>query len=124
MNSTIDKIQMVLNLFEGEIVMDNIGKERVDTAVRNILSGQNNCSTLAKAAASGNGQYFYNAIAPVAAVYASELKDMAKQRDYYSADSESKRFALESIISNMSPKAFPPSVVDAILKAMPGKVWK
>lgn len=103
--------------------MDNVAQERINTVVRNILSGNNNCSTLAKACSSGNGQYFYNAVSPAIAVYASELADMTKQRDNLSVDCEAKRFALESIMSNIDAKELAPSVADAIRKAMPGRHW-
>lgn len=123
MSDALTNIQTVLNLFQGEIIMNNIGQERIDTAVRNILSGNNNCGTLKNAVDTGNGTYFYNAIAPIAAVYASELEDMTKQRNELSIDNERKRFALESIISNMSPNDFPDSVARVIMQAMPGRHW-
>lgn len=118
-----DKIQGVINFFDGEIIMDNIGQDRINAVIRNILSGNNNCSTLAKACYEGNGQYFYNAIAPIVAVYASELADMTRQRNEYSKEYELKRYALESVMSNIPKINVSQNVIDAVEAAMPGRKW-
>ncbi len=76
-------------------------KERVETAVRNILSGNNGCGTLAKAAAEADATYFERAIMPVVEAYEEELKAEKIQRARLLKEIEQKRFALEMVISNL-----------------------
>jgi hypothetical protein len=96
----------------------NTAKTRLETAVSNIMSGDNNCGTLANAALNGDSDYFRDKIRPVVAVYEQEAEDLRQQRDAANRDVELKRFALESILSNMDIPAGP--VKDAVARAMPG----
>ena len=97
----------------------DIKQERLDMAVNNILSGVNACGTLAKAVENGDGKYFRAAIAPIVDAYEEEAAALRRQRDVALADAETKRFALESIASNMT---IPPGPMrDAIGKALPGR---
>lgn len=92
-------------------------EERVETVVRNIMSGDNVCGTLANAALNSDTDYFRRAVQPVVDVYESEASLLRKQRDDALRDAEAKRFALESILSNM---AIPPGPArDAVARAMP-----
>lgn len=118
----IDSIGKVLKLFNGEIEMTDIGKERVDTIIRSIFSGNNACSTLFNAVESGDGQYFYNAIAPTITVYEHEriMKDNTIKR--YLHEIEKKRFALESILTYIDINTIPEHCRDAIREALPGRI--
>lgn len=92
-------------------------QDRIETAVRSIMSGNNACGTL-QSAVTGNGDYFRQAIAPVIQVYDDELKQAQRDQMYASRDAEFKRQALESVISNI--QNLPPDVFSAIARAMPG----
>jgi len=76
-------------------------KERIKTAVDNIMSGNNGCGTLAHAAIQADREYFEKAIAPVVQAYEEEIAAIRQQRDYANRDNEIKRFALESVASNI-----------------------
>lgn len=94
-------------------------KERIDTAVRNILSGNNGCGTLANAAMQGNAEYFAKAIQPVVDTYEQELAEVRQQRDYANRVIEMKRFALEMVVSNITLPEGP--VKEAVKTAIPGR---
>lgn len=98
--------------------MNNIAMDRLETAVNNIMSGNNSCGTLANAALSGDRDYFRAMVAPLVVVYEDEAEALRKQRDDALRDVEAKRFALESVLSNMT---IPPGPArDAVARAMPG----
>ena len=98
--------------------MDAITQERLETAVNNIMSGGNACGTLANAALSGDSGYFRGMIRPVVEAYEEEKAHLIRERDYLSKSDEVRRFALESVLSNMDIPAGP--VMDAIARTMPG----
>lgn len=97
--------------------------ERLETAVRNIMSGDNACGTLANAAYNNDHDYFRRAIAPVVDAYEEEAAALAKQRDDALKDAEAKRYALEFIAQNIggSVQIAEPAIVDAMRKALPGR---
>lgn len=97
--------------------------ERLETAVRNIMSGDNVCGTLANAAYNNDHEYFRRAIAPVVDAYEEEAAALAKQRDDALKDIEAKRFALEFIAQNIggSVQIAEPAIMDAIRTALPGR---
>ena len=80
--------------------MKSIAQDRLETAVRNILSGRNACDALKRAVDAGDAGYFLRAIAPVVAVYEAEAAVIREQRQAALADAETKRQALEYIASN------------------------
>lgn len=92
-------------------------EERIETVVRNIMSGDNVCGSLVKAAADRDQDYFRRAVAPMADVYDAEISLIRKQRDDALKDVEAKRFALESVLSNLDIPFGP--VRDAVARAMP-----
>lgn len=94
-------------------------QERIDTAVRNILSGNNGCGTLARAAMDGDREYFSLAVRPVVDAYEQELAATRQQRDYANRDNEIKRFALETVVSNLTLPEGP--VKDAVKRALPNR---
>lgn len=96
-----------------------IANERLETAVRNIMSGNQDCGTLANAALNGDGDYFRQMVKPVVDIYEQEAAELRRQRDSALHDAESKRFALEMVASNVS--SLPSSVKAAIEKALPGR---
>ena len=97
--------------------------ERLEMAVRNIMSGNNACGTLAKAVANGNADYFRQMLRPVIDVFEQEAAELRRQRTEALHDAETKRFALEFIASNLggSVAISEPAIVDAIRKALPGR---
>jgi hypothetical protein len=99
-----------------------IAQERLETSVRNIMSGDNNCGTLANAALNGDGDYFRRMIAPVIDVYEREAAELRQLRDAASRDAEDKRFALEFIAQNLGGSVLitEPAIIAAIRKALPG----
>lgn len=98
--------------------MDTV-TDRVETAVRNIMSGSNACGTLKAAVEKGNADYFREMIEPILQVYEDEADDLRKQRDDALVDAEAKRQALEIILSNVTIDN--PVVLSAIRKALPGR---
>ena len=82
---------------------DNVLRDRVATAVRNILSGNQACGTLDKAAQAGDAAYFEKMIAPVMATYAAEMRELRMQRDAILELSEQRRQALAFVESNGRP---------------------
>lgn len=96
----------------------NTAVERTEAAVRNILSGGNACGTLVNAARNGDAAYFRAMIRPLAEVYEQEAEELRRQRDDALRDAETKRFALESVLSNLTVPAGPAR--DAVARAMPG----
>lgn len=114
----IRNIGKVRFLFEGEIMLTKEGKERTEMIVRNIMSGDNNCGTLATAVANGGTDYFYNAAVPVIAAYDAELADIRKQRDDALKAVENLRFHMEGIASNLHDMA---TVKNHVMVALPGR---
>lgn len=92
-------------------------QERIETVVRNIMSGDNTCATLTNAALNSDDEYFRKAVAPMAEVYEAEISLLRKQRDDALRDAENKRFALESVLSNLDLPVGP--VREAVARAMP-----
>ena len=82
--------------------MTTIAQERIDTVVRNIISGDNVCGTLANAVQKRDADYFRRAVAPVIRVYEEEAAAIRRQRDAASADAEGKRQTLEMVASNLA----------------------
>ena len=78
---------------------------------RNILSGNNACETLPKAAAANDASYFAAAAEPVLAVRRDEFQQVRKQRDTALKEVEKLRFALESVVQNLSPARSPPGAM-------------
>lgn len=101
----------------------NTAIDRLETAVRNIMSGDNACGTLANAAYNNDHDYFRRAIAPVVNAYEQEAADLRRQRDDILKDAEAKRYALEFIAQNLggSVQIAEPAIVDAIRQALPGR---
>ena len=97
--------------------MTNTTQERLETAVNSIMSGDNTCGTLVNAALNSDRDYFREKIRPVVDVYEDEAAALRKQRDDALRDVNDKRFALESVLSNLDIPAGP--VKDAIARAMP-----
>lgn len=96
----------------------NTMNDRVETAVRNIMSGDNTCGTLATAAYNGDHEYFRRAIRPIVDAYDGEIAALRQQRDAALADATDKRFALEAVVANL---AIPDGVImDILRKALPG----
>lgn len=112
----------------------NTLQDRLESAVRSIMSGNNHCGTLANAAMQGDADYFRKMIAPSFGVYEREAEELRQQRNAALRDSESMRFALESIVQNMGvckdgvcpdPNQYGAvinnlTILDAIRKALPG----
>ena len=94
--------------------------ERLEIAVNNIMSGNNACGTLAKAAQAGDREYFRAMLAPILATYDQEAVELRKQRDDALRDAEAKRFALEMVASNVDIDN--PDVITAIKRALPGRM--
>lgn len=115
-------IKFVLERFNGEIMLPEYARERIDTIIRNIFSGKNECGTLSDAIENGKGEFFYNCIAPCIAVYESELQTMRDQRDSALKENENKRFSLESIASNLDGGNLRATCVDAIEHGIPGRL--
>ena len=96
----------------------NTLKDRLETAVNNIMSGDNRCGTLANAAYNSDRDYFRRAVRPVVVTYEEEAEELRRQRDFLLRDIEEKRFALESVLANLAVPTGP--VRDAMTRAMPG----
>ena len=93
--------------------------DRLEAAVRNILSGGNACGTLLEAARRGDGGYFRQMIAPFFFTYEQEADALRRQRDDALRDAETKRFALEMAASNLDIDS--PDVRAAFAQALPGR---
>lgn len=96
--------------------MSSTALERIDTAVRNILAGDNACGTLANAVQRRDADYFRRAVEPVVRAYEEEAADLRKQRALLLKDVENKRFALEMVVSNFPH--LPPQIADAVNAAL------
>ncbi len=87
--------------------METVIQERVETVVRNIMSGDNGCGTLAHAVQTGDRGYFRRCVRPVLDVYESEAASLRAQRQEALDLSEKRRQALEYLVSNL---AIPPAM--------------
>lgn len=87
--------------------MENVMEERIETVVRNIMSGDNGCGTLAHAAQTGDRGYFRRCVRPVLDVYESEADALRAQRREALDLSEKRRQALEYLVANL---AIPPAM--------------
>lgn len=96
----------------------NTLNERLEMAVRNIMSGNNACGTLAKAVQNGDASYFAKMLEPIFRVYEDENAAACALRDAALRDAEAKRFALESILANVPN--IPGNLREPLEKAMPG----
>lgn len=97
--------------------MNDVAKERIDTAVRNILSGDNACGTLANAVQKRDASYFWRAVAPLAQAYEEEAAAIAAQRQAALDEAGKCRYALEIIIANGGNLRLP-EVNAAVCKAL------
>jgi len=92
-------------------------EERVEAAVRSILSGVNSCNTLIEAAVKPDADYFRCPIRAGMAVYEDEKQQLIKDRDIALRDAELKRYALEMVVSNCDISN--PMVKEALRSALP-----
>jgi hypothetical protein len=101
----------------------DVAQERIEAAVNNIMSGDNECGTLANAAYKGDRDYFRKMLMPVLAVYEHEAAELRRQRDYAGKDAEAKRFALEFIAQNLggTVQITEPAIIEAVMRALPGR---
>lgn len=99
---------------------NTILNDRLDTAVRNIFNCGNCCDALVKAAQTKDYAYFAKALTPVLVAYEQEAAALRHQRDAALRDAEAKRFALESMVSNMRIDNL--HVREAVDKALPGRL--
>lgn len=95
-------------------------KERIETTVRNIMSGNNECGTLSDAVVAGDGEFFRRMVYPSLYIYDQELHDMRNQRDKYSKAEEEKRQALEYVVQNIPA---PGGIVQDYVEKALGRSW-
>ncbi|MCC8190893.1 MAG: hypothetical protein LIP77_09735 [Planctomycetes bacterium] len=95
-------------------------QERIETVVRNVFAGDNNCGTLSYAVAHRDADYFRRAVAPVIDAYETEAAALRQQRGAALRDAEAKRFALEAIVANLD---LPPTLRETVAAALPGRRW-
>lgn len=100
--------------------MESIAKERLETAVRNILGNDNFCGTLANAVQKRDADYFRRAVAPVVKVYEEEGAALRTQLAEERIKVEDFRFALESVVANM--RIVNPDVKVAVERALGRKI--
>lgn len=72
-----------------------------NTAVRNIMSGNNCCDKIRKAADANDGSYFSEKIFPVMATVADELETAWGEMHKASAAANAPKHALQAILSNL-----------------------
>ena len=96
----MNKLGLIRSLFKGEIMLTDKAKERIEVAVDNIMSGVNNCGTLANAALYEDKDYFHNAIVPVVAVYDAEYNQLLQERDKLSASMNDAVFIISYFRAN------------------------
>lgn len=95
--------------------MSNVKKEREDTIIRNIMSGQNGCGTLAAAAMNGDDEYFRRCVMPILDAYEQEAAALRQQRQEALETAEKRRQALEYAVSNLAiPAAMKPMLATAL----------
>lgn len=115
MNSgCVAAIYDVLSLFDGEIVMNKEAEERVEMIIRNIVNAARGTPMPAL-------DEMRRAIAAVIGTYESEAHTLREQRDVALKDAESKRFALESIASNVYSHNIVNVIKNAMKSGLPGR---
>ncbi len=100
----------------------NTLKEREDAVVNSIMSGNNACGTLARAAAAGDAEFFRRAVRPTILVYEDEARMLREQRDSALRECERRRQALEFVAGNLTLSGDVAAVVGAALGR--GVNWK
>lgn len=96
--------------------------ERENAIVNSIMSGDNACGTLQKAVTAGGetlANYLRATIQPTLQVCAEEEAQKDRDLSALSRDNEAKRFALESVASNVPNLPVP--VVTLMEQALPGR---
>lgn len=83
-----------------ETIQHDLVAERTTMAIRNIMSGQNDCGVLINKDGTVNPEHLDRSIRPVIRVIESEKDMLRADRARVSAESEERRQALELVYSN------------------------
>ena len=95
--------------------MTTIMKDREDTIIRNIQSGNNHCGTLAAAVTNGDDEYFRECVRPILAAYEDEAAALRQQRQEALETAEKRRQVLEYLVANL---AIPPAMMATVAPAL------
>ena len=90
-----------------ETIQHDLVSERTATAVRNIVSGENDCGTLIGKDGRVNQAHLDQSIRGVMQTYEDEAEMLRADRARISAESEERRQALECVYSNDLGKLTP-----------------
>lgn len=94
-------------------------EERIIAITNSILSGDNECGTIAKALQDGTlGDFIQQMIRPTLEIYEDEYNQLRAENDRLSRENQNKRFALECVLSNEVIDN--PVTKQAVKAAMPG----
>lgn len=90
--------------------MERVFSEEAMMIARNILSGANACGTLRKAADRRDAAYFAAAAEVVLKAGREENSHLRAERDAVLKELEAMRFALETVMQNLTPIRSPPGM--------------
>lgn len=99
----------------------NIWHARETAIVHSIMSGHNSCGTLEALARQGGDaleRFLRQCVRATLAVVAAESQQLTREKHALSADNEKKRFALESVVSNLDVSGRP-ELLAALRAALP-----